>query len=175
MALIDFSYFPTNSTKTLGIVDTSIYEGSVPTSPYLYIIIPGFDSASKIRFKTQKQNIINSNNLGITNVTNPKDLIDIPDGVYGIRYDVIVNNINESVEKNFLRTELLQQKFTKAINKLNLGGCPNSSKAQDIKLLSEVEFMIYGAIAAANRCDIDKAIELYRSSEATLNKYLLDC
>lgn len=167
---IDFDYFPTNNAKTLGISDTSHYHLSTIINPNLTIEIPGYRLPVIVKFQPNRINILNSNNLAITNVQSSIDLDQIPDGLYKIRYTGTISGTEYSVEKSLFRTELIKDKFERAICKLNLNTCDSDNP--NISKLQQIQFLIYSAVANANRCDLDKAIAQYQTANKQLDKFL---
>lgn len=170
---LDFSYFPTGNTKTLGLIDASHYHTSTIANPKVFIILPGTTTMSEVVFKPNRINIYNSNNLCLTSVTETQYLIDLPDGIYTVKYTGNIGLENFEIEKNFLRTEVLQQKFESAVMKVYQSQCEFPDKNLD--KLKEVEFSIYAAIAFANNCEISKAINCYRLADKSLDKLLMSC
>ena len=116
--VLDILVIPTYNTLTLGIADASTYDTDPPvvSSPTIEITVPNFGVVS-LPFVPNDFNIFNSTSLGLSPVGAP--LIPLPDGIYYLRYTV-APAITYHVEKNIMRTELIQEKFDNAFMKLDL-------------------------------------------------------
>lgn len=172
---LDFLVIPTYNTKTLGIADNSTYPDSPEVqSPTMEITVPGFGIVS-VPFSTNDFNVFNSAILELTEAD--EDLIAIPDGVYTLTYSVAPAYTNY-VTKNIMRVEQLQEKFDEAFMKLDMMECDGAIKKQSKSELSTIYFLIQGAIAAANNCNVDVANKLYLQASKQLdhfNKRNCDC
>ena len=116
---LDILVIPTYNTYTLGIADASTYDTDPPvvTAPTIEITIPGFSTPVFLPFVVNDFNVFNSTSLGLSAVGDP--LIPLPDGIYYLRYTVTPAYENY-VEKNIMRTELIQDKFDSAFMKLDM-------------------------------------------------------
>jgi hypothetical protein len=167
---LDILVIPTYNTLTLGIADASTYPTDPPvvTSPTIVITVPGFGPVS-LPFTVNSFNLFTSTNLGLTAVGAPQ--IPLPDGVYYINYSVAPAYENY-VEKNIMRTELIQEKFDSAFMKLDMMECDLAIKTQSKVNLNSIYYMISGSIAAANNCAIDTANTLYIQANNMLNNFI---
>lgn len=167
---LDFLVINTYTTKVLGIADISVYDTDPPvvTSPTMEINIPGFSTPVLLPFRPNDFNSYTSISLGLSTapVTTP-----LPDGVYGLKYTVTPANVN-FVEKNFMRTDVIQEKFDNAFMKLDMMECDSAIRTQSKVQLSSIDFMIQGSIAAANNCAIDTANKLYIQANRQLDYFL---
>jgi hypothetical protein len=167
---LDFLVINTYSTKTLGIADISIYDTTPPnvSAPTMQISIPGFSTPVSLPFRPNDFNVYNSIMLGLSPfpATTP-----LPDGIYGLKYSVAPATTN-FVEKNFMRTEVIQEKFDGAFMKLDMMECDSAIRTQSKVQLSSIDFMIQGSIAAANNCAIDTANKLYVQANRQLDYFL---
>lgn len=166
---LDFTIFNTNNCKTLGVIDTSIYTAAVG-SPILTITRPGFASPVIVNFVPKQVNVLNSNNLLLTSVSSLDDLATLPDGIYCITYSVR-NNTGDPITKNHLRTCKLVQRYENAILNLDILECCDNVRKKKLLQLFEIEFMIESAIASANICNIELAMELYNKAQKLLDYY----
>lgn len=169
---LDFNYFETNNLKTLGIQDGSIYDPSVPiVKPIIKVYIPGFTECSVLNFKANQINILNSNNLGLTDSSSSEDLVNLPDGIYNIEYSFLPYE-TYTVSKKIFRVSFLSSRFEEMVRK---GITPCSDDKSYFNLLKKAEFYIYGAIANANSCNYKEAITLYNEAEKIIEDYLNEC
>ena len=168
---LDILVIPTYNTYTLGIADASTYDTDPPvvTAPTIEITIPGFATPVFLPFVVNDFNIFNSTSLGLSAVGDP--LIPLPDGIYYLRYTVTPAYENY-VEKNIMRTELIQEKFDDAFMKLDMMECDSAIRTQSKVDLTSIYFMISGSIAAANNCAVDTANKLYVQANRMLNNFI---
>ena len=164
---LDILVVPTYNTLTLGIADASTYVGT-PSSPSIEITVPGFGPVV-LPFNINDFNVFNSASLGLTDPTG--QLIAIPDGVYFLKYTIAPAYLNY-VEKSIIRVDALQEQFDEAFMKLDMMECDMAIKRQQKVNLSSIDFMIQGAIAAANNCAIDQANKLYNQAKNMLNNFM---
>lgn len=169
--ILDFTIVDTHNPATIGIADTSFYPTNFNVlNPTLEITPPSFPKVVTFYLKNNI-NIFNSNTLNITCVTSLNMLTTIPDGIWTVKLS-ISPPIQWNVEKSFLRTELLQQKFGKAFLKTDLVECSLSAKTENMKVLDEVYFYIQSSVAAANECNYILAMKLYQTANTMLDNFL---
>lgn len=162
---LDILVIPTYNTKTIGIADISTYPDSPPVqAPTIEITVPGFGIVS-IPFTPNDFNVFNSTSLELTSAT--EDLLPIPDGVYTLTYSVTPAYEN-FVTKTIIRVDQLQEKFDEAFMKLDMMECDMAIKKQSKVELNTIYFLIQGAIAAANNCNIDVSNKLYQQAAKQL-------
>lgn len=157
---------PTYSTFTMAVVDASVYSVA-PVNPKIDITVPGFNLVT-LAFAYNQLNLFNSTNLGLTPVGT--DAVPIPDGVYTLKY----YTSTESVTKNIMRVDQLQEKFDNAFMKLDMMECDLAIKKQQKVTLDSIYYFIQGSIAAANNCAIDTANKLYAQAERMLSGFSSD-
>ena len=167
---LDFLVINTYTTQTLGIADISVYDTNPPvvSAPTMQITVPGFTTPVAIPFNVNSFNVYNSIILGLTPfpATSP-----LPDGIYFMKYSVAPATTN-FVEKNIMRTELIQEKFDGAFMKLDMMECDSAMRTQAKVVLSSISFMIQGSIAAANNCAIDESNRLYNQANKMLTNFM---
>jgi hypothetical protein len=169
--ILDILVIPTYNTLTLGIADASTYDTDPPvvSSPTIEITIPGFNTPVSLPFNVNDFNIFNSTSLGLSLVGEP--LIPLPDGVYYLKYTVTPAYVYY-VQKNIMRTEVIQEKFDEAFMKLDMMECDLAIKTQSKVTLNSIYYMIQGSVAAANNCAIDTANRLYIQADRMLNNFI---
>ena len=167
---LDFLVINTYNTKTLGIADISVYDTDPPnvSSPTMQITVPGFTTPVSVPFNVQDFNVYNSVILGLTTFPTMSPL---PDGVYFMKYSVSPANVN-FVEKNIMRTEVIQEKFDSAFMKLDMMECDSAIRTQSKVTLNSIWYLIQGSIAAANNCAIDTANKLYKQANQQLDYFI---
>lgn len=160
---------PTFDSKLLAIIDISKYpSGFNIVSPTLSIVIPGYPE-KQFLFTPQTLNVYNSYTLKISCSAENCTLVDLPDGIYIVKY-AINPAYKYNVTKTFLRVDQLYQKFDEHFLSLELFTCDGQLKRNKQMILDDAEFYIQGAIAAANRCSNNLAIELYKKASKLLDK-----
>lgn len=166
---LDIIVLPTYNSTTLGIADSSVYTEDPPieSSPTIEIDIPAFGKVY-IPFNMNEFNIFTSVTLGISEIG---DIQPLPDGVYYLKYSVAPSYINY-VEKSFIRTEKLQEKFDTAFMRLDMMECDQVIKKQAKVDLNTIYFFIQGAIAAANNCAEEQATKLYIKADKMLDNFI---
>lgn len=163
---LNIQIVPTYNTYTISIQDLSTYDTS-PSSPTIAIVAPGVNIS--IPFVPNTINTFNSTTLGLTAplaATSP-----IPDGVYYLTYSIAPANANY-VNKTFMRTDLIQEKFDNAFMKLDMIQCDKAIKTQAKVDLNTINFFIQGSIAAANNSAVDVATKLYIQADNMLNNFI---
>lgn len=167
---LDILVVPTYNTKTLGIIDTSVYPDApfVVENPTIEICVPGFDTVV-LPFTINDYNLFTTENLGITPVG--EEIKALPDGVYIFKYS-IEPNFENFVDKSFMRTDKIQEKFDEAFMKLDMMECDRAIKTQSKVELDSIYYFIQGAIAAANNCAVVQANKLYTKANRMLDAFL---
>ncbi len=160
---------PTHDVETICITDASTYptEPPVVTNPILLAVPPGFPAVS-ILFNVQGNNILTSDELGITAIGIQDPL---PDGIYQFSYS-IAPSITNFVDITFMRVDRLQEKFDKVFMSLDFMVCDDAIKKQASVNLNTIYLLIQGAIAAGNECAITEANKLYDKASAMLDSML---
>ena len=170
---LDILVIPTYDVNTLAIADNSTYPTDPPTvtSPTIEIDVPGFNPVV-LTFTPNELNIFNSTTLGITEEDCYQPL---PDGIYRLKY-TIAPAYENYVEKSILRVDNLQEKFDNAFLQLNMMICERALKTQSSVQLNTINFLIQGAIAAANNCSEYQSSTLYNQANSMLDNFLkADC
>lgn len=159
----------THDFKTLGLIDVSWYNPDIRVEDAtIEILPPGYKFAASPFFMVGALNVYNSHGVGITKASCGEDPVNLPDGIWKIKYSICPND-KLFIEKFFLKTDLLQCKFTQAFLTLDFqAGEPDKTKKKE---LDEIEFFIKGAIAAANNQDANLAISFYTKADNLLNSF----
>lgn len=165
--VLDILVINTYVVETLGIADTSTYDGS-PVSPTLSVTVPGFDTVL-VPFTPNDFNVYTSITLGITPIGSSAQ--PLPDGVYYLTYTIDPPETN-FVNKTIMRVDQIQEKFDNAFMKLDMMECDLSIKQQSKVELNSIYYFIQGSIAAANNCAVDTANKLYAQANKMLNNFI---
>lgn len=172
---LNFDIIDTHDFKTLGIVDTSWYNPDIKVeTATIEIIPPGYTYAASPFFMVKALNIYNSNGLGITKASCEEELLELPDGIYRIKYSICPND-KLYVERFFLKTDKLKCRYGAAFLNLDLNWMESKEWKNKWNKLKEIEFYIDGAIAASNDQNAKLATELYNKASKQLDKYETKC
>jgi hypothetical protein len=171
--ILDFVVVDTHNTLTLGIADTSFYPSNFDVlNPTLEITPPSFPKAT-VTYTVGAMTVFNSNTLSITCVAEVSQLIDLPDGIWTVK-QTISPAITYNIERTFIRTTKLEQKFGRAFLKTDLTRCSEDLRIENMKVLNEVWFYMQAAIAAANQCNNLLAMNLYKLASTMIDNFLKD-
>lgn len=172
---LNFDIIDTHDFKTLGILDTSWYNPDIKIeTPTIEILPPGYTVAASPFYMVGALNVYNSNGVGITRASCEEELIQLPDGIWKVRYSICPND-KLFIEKFFLKTDIIRCRYTKAFLNLDLNTCDNPYNVEKKKKLEEIEFYINGAVAAANDKDTKLANDLYNKASKLLDRYSDKC
>lgn len=168
---LNFNIVDTHDFKTLGVVDTSWYNPDITVeTPTIEILPPGYTVAASPFFMIKALNVYNSNGLGITRASCEEDLVDLPDGLWKIKYSICPND-KLFIEKFFLKTDKIQCKYDQAFLSLDLANLSTEKEKRKRQDLEEIEIFLQGAIAAANKKNAKLASDLYKKADNLLNKF----
>jgi hypothetical protein len=172
---LSFDIIDTHDFKTLGILDTTWYNPDIKVeTPTIEIIPPGYTIVASPFYMIKGLNIYNSNGLGITRASCEEDLVDLPDGIWRVKYSICPND-KLFIERFFLKTDKIWCRYTQAFLTLDLKNAESKKDVERKKKLNEIEFYINGAIAASNNQDAKNAIDLYNKAEKALSRFFSDC
>jgi hypothetical protein len=164
----------------LKIFDTSVYAINplLPIScPTLNITVPGFNYSNQIE-GTVMDNFVNNGHITITacdlqlQTTNcGTQYVDLPDGVYVIKYSVSPND-QVYVEYNHMRVTQALNKYYKILCDVDANACDPPAKIQ--KILEELRFIKMYLDAAKSKVEFchepQKGMSLYNYALKLLNK-----
>lgn len=168
--ILDFTIVDTHNTLTLGIADISFYPSNFTVTSPTYEITPASFPKATVTYNKSEVLFLNSNTLNITCVSDPSLLAALPDGIWTIKQS-ISPAIDFNIEKKFLRTTQIEQKFGKAFLKTDLIECNQDVKIEQMKVLDEIYFYIQAAISAANQCNYILAMKLYTNANTMLDNF----
>lgn len=171
--VLDFTIVDTHNLMTLGIGDSSVYPtGFIITNPVFEIIPPSFPKVV-VPYSPGGLLILNSNTLNITCSNSLSLLAELPDGIWSIKQSV-APMIDHNIERSFLRTNKIEQKFGTAFLRTDIIECNLDVRTEQMKVIDQIWFYIQGAISAANQCNFDLAMKLYREANRMLDNFLRD-
>lgn len=169
--ILDFEIIPTGNLKTLVFIDSSEYF-SEPERPLLEVTLPGYSKYFLLNIAARKVNTFNSNTIGLTELLNDSELIDLPDGAYSFRFKICPYD-KAYIDKKFFRTTYIETKLADLFEKIEGEDC---SKKEDRELqgyITEILVLLEGAKAVVNNNE-KKANKFYQIADSLINKLLND-
>jgi hypothetical protein len=154
------------------IMDTSVYSDIIPVlCPTLDITAPGFTSPSQINVEAGFIKTVSACDLGLQTVDCGTTYVDIPDGVYIIRYSVAPNDI-VYVEYNHLRITKALDIYNKVLCTLDISSCDPTVKVKErLQELRMIRMYLDAAKAKVEYCgEPDKGMTIYNYALKLLNK-----
>lgn len=165
MINLDINIIDTHSSLTMAIADVSVYSNTPINNATIEITPPGFNKIS-LPFQPRSLNTYNSNDIGITCVTDGSQLVDLPDGFYQLTYSINPNNTT-FINYGYYRTDILECRLENSLLKSLSSRYPDTKEE---RVILDVQILINGAIAAANRLDTATANKMYKKASDVLNK-----
>lgn len=165
--IIDFEILRTGNPKTMVFVDSSNYIEE-PDRPLLEILLPGYNKFLLANVVARQVNTFNSNTLGYTDLLNSDCLVDLPDGVYRLKYKVCPYTANYKV-KHIFRSVLLEEKLKFIYDKLDVSVCTRKEDITILNDISEVHMLIEGCYSTVDS-NQRKATEFYALATKLVDK-----
>ena len=159
----------------LNIIDISVYSDIVPlTCATLNITVPGFAYSNQIDVTPGFIKTLVGCDLQLQTTNCGTQNVDLPDGVYIIKYSVSPNDI-VYVEYNHLRITKALIKYNEILCNVDIAACDPSAKIkQKLQELRLIRMYLDAAKAKVEYClEPDKGMTLYNYALKLLNK--LDC
>lgn len=164
----------TNNIKVFRIADTSSYADFPATCGVLQIRVPGFNTTQSIDVLPYFNLVLNACSLGIQTTGCGVDSVNLPDGIYQLRYSVSPND-KVYVEYSYLRTTATMNKYYQFMCDLDMGACEPEAKTKDkLEKLQLIRSYVDAAKAQVEYChNLEKGIELLKYAQTQLNKLSL--
>jgi len=159
----------------LNIIDISVYSDIVPlTCATLNITVPGFAYSNQIDVIPGFIKTLVGCDLQLQTTNCGTQNVDLPDGVYIIKYSVSPNDI-VYVEYNHLRITKALIKYNEILCNVDIAACdPPARIKQKLQELRLIRMYLDAAKAKVEYClEPDKGMTLYNYALKLLNK--LDC
>ena len=164
---LDFEVLKTNSCKTLKILDLSNWSIAVDDISYVQVLTPGQVKPVTHVFQKGKLNILNSNNLNLSDVTDYSQLAPLPDGIYTITLLQCENDPLAVTHYHFQDCQIRCQVASKLIA---LDLTCSSCRTELMKEIQDISLFLDAAQANADKCNVNKAMELYRRAQTALDR-----
>lgn len=160
--------------RTMRIYDTSIWDDSLTVSSIrLDITPPGYTNSVNADESKGFDRLFNSSNLGISTVTDPADMSNLPDGIYILR----LNADSQWVEYNHLRQTCLLKEYYKALCTLNFYPCDTIDVDLERKReeLMQIKSYIDAAKAKVEWCNAPgEGIDIHNFAKKLLDRFSLE-
>lgn len=162
--------------KLLIVKDASWYNPDVAvTNAKLDLQYPNSTSYVNIPVGKNFTYMINSNTIGLTNVSRSDALAELPDGIWTIKYSICPNE-ELFVEYTFLRNVKQLIRYHNLFCQIEIERCNRKQYSEDLETIRGIKDIIDAAEYLANDCGkYEKAIELYDYADGLLNEFTKDC
>lgn len=161
------------------IFDTSVYTPLIPiTCPTLNITVPGFGYSNQIEgadmttFVNNGHITLTACDLQLQTVNCGTTYVNIPDGIYIIKYSVSPNTM-VYVEYNHLRITCALNRYEKILCNLSISDCdPPIKIKQKLKELNLISMYLQAAKAKVETChENQEGMTLFNYAVKLLNKF----
>lgn len=166
--IVDFEIIPTGNPKTLVFIDASDYY-TEPERPLLEVTLPGYNKYFLVNVVARKVNTFNSNTIGLTELLNNGNLVNLPDGAYHFRFKVCPYEYAFK-DKVYFRTTLIEQRLSEVYDLLKTEDCCGNMDSI-LKDIVEVHALIEGAKAVVCKNE-NKANDFYQLANKLIDKIL---
>lgn len=160
----------THDKRYIAIQDASYYKvGDTIENQVFVVTPPGFDPVTVTTdFVQGGLTVLSSLELGTSEGDEEQDL---PDGIWCVSYTLDVNTVETSIDRSFVRTDKLMEKFDNAFI-VTVTECDPKIMQQSVVLLNRIWMLVNGSISSANNCLPDEAMKLYKKAESLLNRFV---
>lgn len=164
---IDFQIIPSDDCRVIMVADLSVYAHLQGQPVFIDIVIPGYSKPIELSFSPNQLNILNANNLGLSQAITPDNLPNLPDGIYTITVRMCPFD-SFTVTKTILQNCQQICDFRNQLISMDLlCECDNNAEKARIKL-NDISLLIEASKAHAARCNVIKAMEHYKKADRML-------
>lgn len=159
----------------LTIMDTSVYTDLIPvTCEHLNITVPGFQYSVQLDVNAGFLENITACDLNLQTSDCGTQFVDIPDGIYIIKYSVSPND-QVYVEYNSLRITRALNRYYNILCRLDVADCDPPFKVKErLQELNAIRMYLEAAKSKVEFChEPQKGMTLYNYALKLLNK--MDC
>ena len=159
----------------LTIMDTSVYTDLIPvTCEQLNITVPGFQHSVQLDVNAGFIENITACDLNLQTTNCGTEYVDIPDGIYIIKYSVSPNDV-VYVEYNHMRITKALNRYYNILCRLDVADCdPPFKIKQKLEELNLIKMYLEAAKSKVEFChEPQKGMSLYNYAWKLLNK--MDC
>jgi len=159
----------------LKIFDTSVYSALVGVNrPRLEIVVPGFTYTSELSFVPESSPTLTACDLGLQTENCGTSYVNLPDGIYGIKY-IVDPECTVYVNYNHLRMTCALNRYEKILCNIDVADCDPPAKVKEkLKELHLIKMYLEAAKAKVETCHDNQAgMTLFNYAVKLLDK--LDC
>jgi hypothetical protein len=159
----------------LTVMDTSVYTDLIPvTCEQLNITVPGFQYSVQLDVNAGFIENITACDLNLQTTNCGTEYVDIPDGIYIIKYSVSPNDV-VYVEYNHMRITKALNRYYNILCRLDVADCdPPFKIKQKLEELNLIKMYLEAAKSKVEFChEPQKGMSLYNYAWKLLNK--MDC
>lgn len=156
----------------LKIFDTSVYSPLVAVfNPRLEIVVPGFTYTSELSFVPESSPTLTACDLGLQTENCGSSYVNLPDGIYGIKY-AVDPECKVYVQYNHLRITCALNRYEKILCTLSLANCDPPAKVKEkLKQLQLIRMYLDAAKAKVETChENQEGMTLFNYAVKLLNK-----
>jgi len=157
----------------LKIFDTSVYSPLVSVfNPRLEIVIPGFTYTSELSFVPESSPTLTACDLGLQTENCGTSYVNLPDGIYGIKY-IVDPSCQVYVSYNHLRITCALNRYEKILCNLSVADCdPPAKVKQKLRDLHLIRMYLEAAKAKVETChENQEGMTLFNYAVRLLNKF----
>ena len=157
------------------IFDTSVYSPQVAVfDPKIYVTVPGYKTSAEVHFQPESSCSLTGCDLGLQTANCEKSYVNLPDGVYVVKYIVDPSHV-VYVEYNHLRITAALDIYQKILCDIDVADCDPPAKVKEkLNKLRLIKMYLDAAKAKVETChEQQEGMTLYNYALKLLNK--LDC
>lgn len=159
---LSFEILPNLDSKTMLFLDTSDYKEE-PERPLLEVTLPGHTRYTLVNIIHNKVNVLNSNLTGYSKLLNVSHLVDLPDGVWTLKYKICPYD-KIYVQKYHLRTNHLDCKMRQIHQFIQHSDCVIADDEKIKKEVVDLMLLIETGKAEAEEGNAKRAGDLYQKA-----------
>lgn len=167
---LDFEILNTGNPKTFIFLDSSEYFED-PDRPLLEVTMPGYTKYVLVNVVASSVNTFNSNTLGLTDILESTNPIDLPDGIWTLKFKVCPYD-KLYIQKYHLRTVKLENNIQRIFDYMDLSDCDVEQTDKYRLSLVDVFILINSASLNASNGNLKKAYDQYQKANSLVSKLI---
>jgi hypothetical protein len=157
---LNFDILDTGNPRTLIFLDSSEYFEE-PDRPLLEVTLPGYTKYFLLNVAARKVNTFNSNTIGLTETLNSHNLVNLPDGLWTLKFKVCPYD-KVYVQKYHLRTVTLENNIQKIFDFVELSDCDIEKDEKYQSAIIDIFILLESAKGHALKGNVKKASDQYQ-------------
>lgn len=158
--ILSFEILDVGNPRTLVFLDTSYYFEE-PDRPLLEVTLPGHNKYFLVNIVPRKVNTLNSNTIGLTETLNTHNLVDLPDGVWTLKFKICPYD-KIYTQQYYLRTVALERSIQKIFDFVELSDCDIEKDKKYRNEIVNIFILLESAKGHAKEGNVKKASEQYQ-------------